>query len=155
MTERFGTPQPRLGVPDWTSWDRAGFTTRPRQVDRAASGRRYRIPYKVELSAGKLEYWWKDEEIIGRVGSPDWPRQADEQLSEFIHLASADDKRIVEFARSFGVLRLCHHWRTATHALGTAKPCFPLGADTDANYGWEPTWPWRFYARQAVALLNV
>jgi transposase len=124
-------------------------------VDRAASGRRYPIPYKVELSAGNLEYWWEDDEVIGRVGPPDWPRQADEQLSEFIHLASADDERIVEFARRFGVLRLCNHWRPATHALGTAKPCFPLGADAEANYGREPTWPWRFYARQAVALLNV
>ena len=144
----------RFSIPHWSSWDQAGITKDGR-LDRPAAALQYRVPYKVELRDGKLEYWWQDPDVLGWTGRPPWPRQAGEQLSSFVRLGAARDTRIRAFASRYGVLLLCRHWRPWTHSLGSVDPCRPLGADADENLGWEPIWAWRFYARQAVALLNV
>src|SRR5215217_6439451 len=120
MTQRSRRSTPRLQLPDWSTWDEAGVRTLRGRVDRPASGRRYPTPFKVELSGSKLEYWWEDPNVIGWVGKPRWPRQAGTQLDLFIGLGSAPDARILAFARRYGVLRLCPHWRPWMHSLGSA-----------------------------------
>src|SRR6266536_2839334 len=133
MTQRTRRPRSRLRLPDWAAWDRAAMTTGVRQVDRPAPGGQYRIPYKVELGEDKIEYWWDEPQEMIYVGPRNWPHQDEGQFSSFVSLGAAPDARILRYARRFGVLRLCQHWRPALHSIGTPSPCRPLGSYTDGN----------------------
>jgi hypothetical protein len=86
-------------------------------------------------------------------------------LDEFIKLAECNDSEILNYARTWGVLELCQHHLPYLHdsphehlrlplpdsaftspKLTTSK-CFPLGT--------EPLDVWRFFSRQAKALLRI
>ena len=86
-------------------------------------------------------------------------------LDEFIELAEGNDSEILNYARTWGVLELCQHHLpylhgspheylrfllpdpTFTSRQRTTSACFPLGA--------EPLEVWRFFSRQAKALLRI
>jgi hypothetical protein len=82
-------------------------------------------------------------------------------LDEFIELADLRDGRILEFANTWGVLEICHHHLPWLHGIPheilrvpvvtrrrkTPQPCVPLQA--------EPLEVWRFFSRQAKALLRI
>jgi hypothetical protein len=86
-------------------------------------------------------------------------------LDEFIALAERSGSAILEFAKTWGVLELCQHHLPHLHSIPheylrlpppgpvfTSRPrtnsaCFPLGV--------EPLEVWRFFSRQAKALLRI
>lgn len=91
-------------------------------------------------------------------------------LDEFIKLRNAEDAKIVEFARRWGVLGICRHGLPGVH-LG----CRPLGVSeknwdspehriwsplfeaqrSDAGWHWEPTDAWRYMASRVNGFLMV
>jgi hypothetical protein len=86
-------------------------------------------------------------------------------LDEFIGLAECSDSEILNYARTWGVLELCQHHLPYLHGSShehlrlplpdpaftsrrtTTSECFPLGT--------EPLEVWRFFSRQARALLRI
>jgi hypothetical protein len=86
-------------------------------------------------------------------------------LDEFIELAECNDSEILKYARTWGVLELCQHHLPYLHGRPhehlrlplsdssfrsrqrTTSKCFPLGT--------EPLEVWRFFSRQAKALLRI
>ena len=92
-------------------------------------------------------------------------------LDEFLNLCDARDERILEYARTWGVLELCRHNLPSYHdfclgvplrlpALLSATPKIGGICDTDdprrcLPLGREPLTMWRFFSGQAKALLNI
>jgi hypothetical protein len=92
-------------------------------------------------------------------------------LDEFLDLRDSEDEGILKYARTWGVLELCHHNLPSCHefsvgvplrlpdrlraklqtgcsgAPGDPRQCPPLGR--------EPLATWRFFSGQAKALLNI
>ena len=78
-------------------------------------------------------------------------------LNEFIALQDADDEQIGAYARRWGILGVCHHGVPASHAAfanAVEWPCWLLREETDL-YAWEPLERWRYFSRQAGAILNL
>jgi hypothetical protein len=91
-------------------------------------------------------------------------------LDEFILLTDAPDKAILQYARTWGVLELCRHALPACHEFQlskylllpppvTMKPSPRVEPPSDPRQcpplGREPLTTWRFFARQARALLTI
>lgn len=70
-------------------------------------------------------------------------------LSGFLKLGHAQPGAIKGFAEQWGVLELCQHDLPSLHS----PACRPRGKR--GEFQWEPIDAWRYYARQAVALLNI
>jgi hypothetical protein len=86
-------------------------------------------------------------------------------LDEFIELAECNDSEILDYAKTWGVLELCQHHLPYLHGRAyehlrlplpdgaftkrqpTPSKCFPLRS--------EPLEVWRFFSRQARALLRI
>ena len=78
-------------------------------------------------------------------------------LNEFLTLQDADDEQIGAYARRWGILGVCHHGVPASHAAfanAVERPCRLLREETDL-YAWEPLERWRYFSRQAGAILNL
>jgi len=138
------------------------------------------LPNRVELRGSDLAWVFRpDAKVRARV-----PSSPIKLLQPFLGLAEASPERILEFARSSGVLALCRHGLPTSHApiaaqasvfsTPTAYPevtqCLPLGAMdegfqnemlgarvevTDGLAGWEPIAYWRATAKMMAAALKV
>jgi len=106
---------------------------------------------------------------------PDYARSVvatDEVLSTFLQLGSATPEAILDFARTWGILRLCKHGLPATHSHSphgsvyfgedTAYVferypyCQPLGTSAlDDNEGYDPISGWRSISRMGKALVDI
>ncbi len=129
------------------------------------------VPAKVELSTDNKRLLWtfatetEHSHFVG--GDPN-------VLSQFAGLGrlEASPEAIRDFARRYGILRICKHGLPATHSdspygsvyFGEDSEfvterfpyCRPLGTSFgNENEGFEPLDRWRFFARHARALLNV
>jgi hypothetical protein len=132
---------------------------------------------RIELREGNLLWYLGKEKVVpqGIAFSGNLARrairirqQAEHDgrgvLDEFVELAEGNDSKILEYARTWGVLELCQHGLPYMHgrphehfrlpppdpAFRRRKPtskCLPLGIERLAV--------WRFFSRQANALLRI
>lgn len=120
-------------------------------------------PNHVKILDGKLHWLMKINgwKYGGEHGRPDG-----DFFDRFLRLADASDQEILAYAEEWGVLEICEHGWPASHRRpGTTTPpaslmgrCRPLGYGEKKGkgwWGWEPFGAWRYYARQAIAILNV
>ena len=149
----------------------AGVLTRPTDLRRHWN----RIE-RIELRRGNLFWQLGKAQVIpqGIVFSGNLARRAIHirqraehsgrgVLDEFVELAEGNDSKILKYARTWGVLELCQHGLPYLHgrphehfrvppprAFKSRQPiskCFPLGT--------EKLEVWRFFSRQANALLRI
>lgn len=81
----------------------------------------------------------------------------------FLRLADAPAERVAEFARNYGVLRICEHGLPCSHnpephpCSGRGRGCAPLGWDDrlSAYPTYDPLEVWRAFAREAFAMTKV
>jgi hypothetical protein len=95
---------------------------------------------------------WSREPNSERVSADD-PRL----LMQFVELAGAPKVAIAEYAERFGPLWLCaKHGQPVMHQLDRRRPCLPKfwGKGRQLEYA-EPLRRWRYYSRQARAILNL
>lgn len=129
------------------------------------------VPAKVDLSPNRERLVWiyntdrRDARTV--VANPDL-------LGQFTDLGEPNTtaEEICNFARRFGILRICKHGLPASHSNSPDGSvyfgedvgfvferypyCRPLGTSMgNENEGLEPLDRWRFFARHAQALLNV
>lgn len=151
----------------------SGVLTRPTDLRR-----RWNFVQRIELRQGRL-IWHMGQARVVRQGlaldgnlarrAIHIRQQAERDgrgvLDEFIKLAECNDSEILNYARTWGVLELCRHHlpylhgsphehlrlpppgATFTSRQQTTSKCFPLGT--------EPVEVWRFFSRQAKALLRI
>jgi hypothetical protein len=126
---------------------------------------RYPVPAQVRL-LGKPPRSAEIRRYQALGTSPEWlewkqPHRGDEQLSppirgclsQFVKLVDAPAEKILEFARTWGMLGICEHHKPYMHRDG----CRPLGLRSNAsggNEGWEPVSVWHRYARSAATVLT-
>lgn len=107
-------------------------------------------PGIVELRDETLYWRWLND--AGRLGArPQAPRDL---LNRFVALSDRSAGAFADFARQWGVLKLCRHDLPATHN----PACEWVGylEDRDGRWdGWEPIAIWRQFAREARAALEV
>jgi hypothetical protein len=140
-------------------------------------GREWRVPARVDLEGERL--FWSEE--LGRVVRPERGTHR-EVLEGFVGLANASAKRVLAYARRWGVLRLCAHDFPATHPprywpsrpveahacpyviidnrdprvpirQGDVHPCRPRGM-VDGQ-PWEPVAAWRCWSLKARAIVTL
>lgn len=126
----------------------------------------------VRMRAG--DHWLLDGQVARQAIRV---RQKAEQggrgiLDEFLHLCDTGDEAILKYARTWGVLELCRHNLPSCHEFsrgGLLRVPAPLLSDSQiAGSAWpasdprqcpplgrEPLATWRFFSRQAKALLNI
>ena len=78
-------------------------------------------------------------------------------LNEFIALQDADDEQIGAYALRWGTLGICIHGKPSSHAAfanAVEWPCWLLREEARL-YAWEPLERWRYFSRQAGAILNL
>jgi hypothetical protein len=130
------------------------------------------VPGVIELEGDKLI--WRG--VIPGLERTEYSNK--ELLDRFIHLADADAKQILAYARKWGVLHICEHGLPASHnpqlysfsPEQTVEQCSPLGwPEIPERFGvieneeemeplfsgWEPIESWRAYSRDAQAILNI
>ena len=109
------------------------------------------IPNVIEIDGGRLHWDIDDDRPIEQ------PEPGQGMLNEFLTLQDADDEQIGAYARRWGILGVCHHGVPASHAAfanAVERPCRLLREETDL-YAWEPLERWRYFSRQAGAILNL
>jgi hypothetical protein len=126
-------------------------------------------PAKVELDKNEARLMWSLNSGNNYCRSV---AASSTVFTQFLQLADATPQAIRDFARQWGVLRLCKHGLPATHSHSPNGSvffgedtsyvferypyCRPLGAKPlDDNSGFEPVAGWIYYARMAKALVNV
>jgi hypothetical protein len=79
----------------------------------------------------------------------------DDALASFIRIAAVPDhdlpERVLQFARRFGVLRVCGHGKPLYHDRSACKQRLAPSGD---GRQWEPVEAWRRYSRQLLAILR-
>lgn len=156
------------------------------RTDQAIAADALVVPWLLEMREGCLFYRYTSEDMMERLRSPDLavtdlrsPQRAHKfglplfktpsphVLDGFMHLADADDERILSFARRWGVLDLCEHGIPMTHDVihsrwdsGKVARCSPLPWERpdrppDPSAGREPLDLWRKWARRARALMRI
>lgn len=128
-------------------------------IDRPYPGRLNMVPAIIELKDDAVTWRWSD----ATEENPDRPpAKAPDLLLEFARLSDpkSGDDRILAFAKKWGVLEICYHGLPYSHNhlqeyFLPHDYCKPLRySDGDRKY-YEPIQRWRFFARQARALLSV
>jgi hypothetical protein len=121
-------------------------------LDRPTGTNRWLVPV-VDLDGERLI--WKDATVPSRYARP-----SAGLLERFIGLGDAPSGAIRDYARRWGVLRICDHGLPATHnpqpvpvKTGPITWCRPVG--WRQGIPWDPLEAWRRYARQMRALLNI
>jgi hypothetical protein len=107
-----------------------------------------------------------EDDFFGRIGRSQGEvrlvRPSAPMLDEFLSLADAPPRRILAYAKTWGVLGICKHGQPCTHTPFTSRRqlsprvedrCAPLG--WDGRGGFEPIEAWRRYAELADATLRV
>ncbi len=127
------------------------------------------VPAKVNLNNTKDRLVWVFNSPPDYAGTV---LATAEVLNTFLQLGSATPEAILDFARSWGLLRLCKHGLPATHShspygsvyfgedsayvLERYPYCRPLGTSAlDDNQGYEPISDWRQISRMAKALIDI
>lgn len=128
--------------------ERAELTLQdPRRWDR-----RYGVPDSIELDFGPGD----DQSdptyprLVWRIEEVRWSPALSRCLDGFWRLADAQPLEILAFARTWGVLGICDHWKPRNHG-GQRCDYLGLGGETY----WEPVEAWYRYARQVRAILSV
>lgn len=123
-------------------------------IERPLPEREWYIPKKIWLEPDKLI--WEPDPDVREV------RPGPGMLTDFVNLAVGPDERILKFAQRWGVLMLCEHGLPTSHnphkrsSAGFEFGCYPRGwFDRPPGVVWAPLADWRFWARQARALLNI
>ena len=108
------------------------------------------VPGRIELDQDVLRWNVVDPDTREKKAPTDL-------LERFVHLSDADPKRILDFARKWGVLGICEqHGLPHTHNPGYATNgqhgCWPQGWPGEC---WEPIEKWRSLARRFAACLRL
>lgn len=121
-------------------------------------GGRLLVPGGIEVK-GECLCW----DLLGRDGKrPRYVRPSPDMLDSFIRLADASERKILAFARKWGVLGLCEHDYPCTHDTS----CSPKGISPEELRGAklklqkrfrcsEPLETWRGSARSFEGLLRI
>src|SRR5579862_7788056 len=102
------------------------------------------------ISAGELrrpkDLYVNNSEVLWHHPTEDAERVGSRALAAFANIESPKD--VGEFARRYGVLRICEHGKPASQA----QECKPVAA-----YGWfrEPLTAWFQFGRQARSMLSI
>lgn len=110
-------------------------------LDRPLSMEGFPRPTGIRVEGGRLI--WSGLDLDNRI------RPGPGLLAGFLRLGNASPVAIKRFAERSGVLELCQHDLPSLHS----PACRPRGKR--GEFQWEPIDAWRYYARQAAALLNV
>jgi hypothetical protein len=109
------------------------------------------VPPELKLQDGWLVYerrpfFLQEEPVLARIQK--------NILFDFSELAEADDSRVLNYARKFGVLGLCEHGKPLGHItrMPIEKVCTPLGWPRECR---EPIERWRFFALGFRAVLRI
>jgi hypothetical protein len=116
---------------------------------------RWWVPAPVDQKGNRLVWGLRDGRCTVATG---------ELLGDFVGLTDAPDKRILGFARRWGVLGICRHGLPASHnpppvPLPIPMPfaelpwCYPVGYWKGAPS--EPLDAWRTYSKKFGAILNI
>lgn len=112
-------------------------------------------------------YQLRDHAIVFEISGPHDSHRVTPtfaMLSKFVELADANlsNDRVLEFARRWGMLGLCHHGLPRNHDQHRVPYSLGLGLSLDDDYPCrsgvfepEPISAWRFWASQAAALMRV
>lgn len=128
------------------------------------------LKQSIELSP-LIRGWFRTEQIEVRNGSLAYKpakRISQENLDQkvmrqeifggFLRLAEAQDEEILDYARRWGILGLCHHGLPVAHEM---KPYSWSASEKGCNRrkrgGWfyEPLERWRYYSRQMSAAVRL
>ena len=132
-------------------WELAGLYSEAGHLERPVATGCLVIPNVIEIDGGRLHWDIDDDRPIEQ------PEPGQGMLNEFLTLQDADDEQIGAYARRWGILGVCHHGVPASHAAfanAVERPCRLLREETDL-YAWEPLERWRYFSRQAGAILNL
>lgn len=123
------------------------------QLEKPSSFSRWGVPAFIDLRDDRLVYRWFDPIPGASVRGYTTVGPGAGLVKDFINLADAadDHKSILNYARRWGVLRICAHALPLTH--GGPRGCPPLGLG-QAEW-WEPISIWRLYSRHVRAMVNI
>ena len=111
------------------------------------------VPNVIEVDGGRLHWDIDDDRPIEQ------PEPGQGMLNEFIALQDADDGQIGAYALRWGTLGICPHGKPISHAAFTDGMVFGtrcrLLREETRFYAWEPLERWRYFSRQAGAILNL
>jgi transposase-like protein len=137
-------------------WETSGLTTEDGRLERPLALADWLRPDVVEVEGEWLRWEYSDK---GR-GFGAHIRMGPGLLAEFPKLADASPSAIRNYARRWGVLKICAHGLPCGHnpppvvgmESGLVTWCYPLGWPDTC---WEPLDRWRHFARQTRAMLNI
>jgi hypothetical protein len=139
----------------------AGMMNESGDLSRLMQARQYLPPANLRLAGRKLV--WTEPDVFNfahlRVRVQGSLPHDPELLFKFVKLAHASPEEILQFARRWGVLRICEHGCPYTHnPPPTREPkdkywCEPMRNWCGRYY--EPIGAWHFYSRQALAMLKI
>jgi hypothetical protein len=153
MTTQHGARSPRQDQrAEEAEWESAGLTDREGRLQRPGFPAKWRVPEHVWLDQGDLR--WDP-----RAPKKDITPPVD-LLDVFVRLAESRDERILTFARTYGVVRLCKqhglpisHRREVGGDLGDWQyPCDPLGG---SKQPYTPSAWYSGFAAKCRAVLNI
>ncbi len=133
------------------NWELAGLVdTESGRLERPLADDEWRVPGTVELDGDRLVWEWGDPAHVR------FSRSGNDLLEDFVRLADTPSDAIRDYARKWGVLRICAHGEPMSHNPGgsDSPACLPLGWHPGSGGGWEPLEPWRRYAGRAQAILR-
>lgn len=105
------------------------------RLGRSVSTDEWTVPDAIELDGQKLAW-------TTRVGPPRFVEPHKGLLEEFIHLSDAHPERIRDYARRWGILRICVHGLPASHnpiAPWSAEPWQLVSLDSHGSVLWRPS----------------
>ena len=118
------------------------------RLEQPMAADQWRVPLAVELAGEWLAWEW-GEGPDGR-----FVQSARPLLEDFAALADAPADRIRDYARRWGVLYVCEHFKPRSHNPWTTSSAGCLHLRQGIDGGREPLLVWREYARRARAILR-
>ena len=118
-------------------------------------------PVDATLWTRQLEVEIRDDRLYYDESPGAEVRLSRAMFPAFIQLGDAPTARIADFARNYGVFRICEHGLPCSHNPNpyplVPVGCYPLGwNDRLSTYGtYDPLKVWRAFAREAFALTKI
>lgn len=132
----------------------AGIAMPDGKLDRPVGGGAWEVPHSLRVKDGLLS-WGCRGGPAARVTS------GAGMFEDFLKLEEGSDEVILRYAQKWGVLRLCReHLAPSSHVPHRLKVLieddhWPCRVNEWAGRQWEPIDRWRYYSRQANAMLKI
>jgi hypothetical protein len=145
-----------------TRWELGGLVDEHGNLERPLGSDDLFVPVSVDLDGEKL-VWQRRKWHHNTVQNPRRITPGPGLLRSFAHLAERKPRRILAYARQWGVLNICEHGLPVTHSkrppfqddLSAPPFLFSCATQFTTDVCCEPLSAWRRFAREAQGLLNI